>query len=584
MKLRTWLVCVALVAVTDGFSRHFDLIIAGGTVVDGTGAARRVTDVGVIGDTIVAVGDLTGSTADRRVEAKGLLVTPGFIDPHAHVADGRHGADGLRSRDPKRRAAQNFVLQGITTGVTNPDGGQTEPLPVQRQALETDGIGINVALLTGHEFLRQAVMGKERSRPATADEVKAMKAMLEKSLAEEGSFGLSTGLEYVSMLSCETSELVALARSLVPYGGLYHAHQRSQGSAPMWYKPSLHGAKPPPTFEQALNESMQVAETGATVLVTHIKAWGPGYRGNAQKYVDIIQAGRDRGLRVFCDLYPYFSAGSDGGFVMLPPWAFGVSDRELMNTDASNPTENNFTKALDLVLKDPSRRADLARDIQNAVDLKGGEDAIMVLNFKNAAYNGKSIGAVAKERGLSLLDLAIAFQHEGDPLMPGGVKLRAVSMDTRDVATYYRQPWTATGTDGWIVLPEEAVGTKKYLSTNQRCFGTFTRRLALISEEMKVDSLEEAVRKSTTLSAEIANIPDRGRLTPGYKADILVIDLANLRDSTTLAEPSVYPTGMQYVWVNGTAVVENGKATLKLPGKVLDPLGRPAKRSKLAAN
>ncbi|WP_438481724.1 N-acyl-D-amino-acid deacylase family protein [Oleiharenicola lentus] len=573
-------VCLAA-ATVNAFSapRNFDLILAGGTVIDGTGAARRIADVGVIGDTIEAIGDLSKSTATRKIDARGRLVTPGFIDAHAHVADNLLGSNGLLSPDKRRRAAQNFLLQGITTGMGNPDGSQVEPVITQRRRLEAAGIGINVALFNGHNYLRAQVMGKDTQRPAKPAEIERMQAMLVKSLTEEGSFGMSTGLEYDSMLFSDTHELVALASALVPYGGIYTAHQRSQGIAPMWYKPSVHKAVTPPTFEGSLRESIAVAETGVTTVVTHIKAWGPGYRGHADKYIALLQDARDRGARIFCDLYPFVSAGSDGGFVMLPPWLFGVTGMAQVNTDraAAAIEKTDYRAAFEKEIQRGARVDDIARDVQNQVDLKGGAEQVFVLNYPDASYVGKNIATLMHERNLSLVDLAIALQREGDPTLPGGVKLRAVSMELRDVQAFYRQSWTMTGTDGWIVLPEEAVGPAKYLSTNQRCFGTFIRRLTDISIEQKVDSLEEAVRKSSGLTAEVFNIPDRGRIAPGMKADLLIIDLENLRDHTTLAEPSVYPTGVEYVWVNGALVVEKGKCTLALPGRVLDPVRRAVK-------
>jgi N-acyl-D-amino-acid deacylase len=559
--------------------RQFDVIIAGGTVIDGTGATRRIADVGVIGDTIEAIGDLSTSTAKTRIDATGRIVAPGFIDAHAHVVDRQIGTEDLKSADRRYRAAQNFLLQGITTGIGNQDGAQSEPLPSLRQRLESAGIGINVALMNGHNYFRRQVMGKDSQRPANAGEIARMQEMLAHSLATEGSFGLSTGLEYDSMLFSNTAELVELAKTLVPYGGIYQAHQRSQGIAPMWYKPSVHKLNPPPTLEEALRESIAVAETGATTIITHIKTWGPGYRSQAPKYIAMLQAARDKGARLFCDLYPYVSAGSDGGFVILPPWLLGATGMQQVNTNSAEAAteKTNYREIMERELKRVTNREDLARDVQNQVDLKGGADNIFILSYRDPAYVGKSIGMIMRERNLGLLDLSIALQREGDPTLPGGIKLRAVSMDEQDVLAFYRLPWTMTGTDGWIVLPEEATGTKKYFGTNQRCFGTFIRRIAQVSVEQQADSLEEAVRKSSGLTAEVFGIHDRGRIAPGLKADLLIIDLANLHDLTTLAEPSVYPTGIEYVWVNGVPVVEKGKCTLTLPGRVLNPAHRPAK-------
>ncbi len=579
MRKTTSIGLAFLVSFGAAAARDYDLIIRGGTVIDGTGSMRRVTDIGVNGDTIVAVGNLSADKAKTELKVPGLVVTPGFIDMHAHL----DRTEGLLSKDPRRRAAQNFVAQGITTGAVNPDGRQPPSLLQERRDLESGGIGVNVALFNGHNTLRAMVMKKDgkqdEERPATKEEIEKMKAILRRGLEEEGSFGLTLGVEYYSGQYATADELVALASVLPSYGGIYTSHLRSQGISPMWYKPSVHKNIVPPTLEDSLKETVRVAEeTGAVTVVTHMKGWGPGYRGEAKKWIAFMQASRDRGAKLFMDLYSFDSTGSDGSFEMLPPWSVGgrMSERDEIKVDY----RANLKAALE---KSPTALADLERDVDHQVALKGGADAIVVLDYKDPSYIGKTVADLMKLRKMNATELAIALQNEGDPNKPGGVKLRALSLDEKDVEAYYAQPWAATGTDGWIVLPEEAVGAAKYLNTNRRCFGTYPRRLAYISQEQKVDTLEEAIRKCCGLPAEILNIPDRGRLMPGMKADIVILDMANLRDNTTVAEPNVYPSGIQYVYVNGVAAVKDGQRTLALAGRVLDPVGRPAQMNKLAA-
>jgi N-acyl-D-aspartate/D-glutamate deacylase len=181
------------------------------------------------------------------------------------------------------------------------------------------------------------------------------------------------------------------------------------------------------------------------------------------------------------------------------------------------------------------------------------------------------------QRKQSLLDCVIALQLEGDRSKQGGVKLRAFSMDEHDVELFVKQPWCAGSTDGWIVLPGTAVGPLKYVNTNRRCFGSFPRRLAHFVRDQHSDTLEEQVRKCSGLPAEILNLRDRGRIAPGYKADLALIDLANLTDHTTFLEPNEYATGIDYVFVNGVAVIDAGSRTLALPGRVLEPAGRSVK-------
>jgi N-acyl-D-amino-acid deacylase len=552
MKTTAGLMLACCVMIGSAAARDFDLIIRKGTVIDGTGAARRVTDIGIVGDTIVAVGNLAGSKGKTELAVPGLVVTPGFIDMHAHL----DREEGLLSKDVRRRAAQNYVGQGITSAAINPDGRQPPSLLQERRDMEKAGIGVNVALFNGHNALRAMVMNKDEERPATKEEIEKMKAILRRGLEQEGSFGLSLGVEYYSGQYATADELVDLASVLPAYGGIYTSHLRSQGISPMWYKPSVHKNIKAPTLEDSLKETIRVAEeTGATTVVTHMKGWGPGYRGEAKKWIEVLQASRNRGAKLFMDVYSFDSTGSDGDFVLLPPWSMGgrITARDNIAVDY----RANLKSALE---KSSSALADLEIDVEHQVALKGGPSSVVVLEYKDPSYVGKTLAELMKLRKMNATELAIALQNEGDPNKPGGVKMRALSLDEKDVEAYYAQPWAATSTDGWVVLPEEAVGPLKYLGTNRRCFGTYPRRLALISQEHKVDSLEEAIRKSTSLPAEILNLPDRGRIAPGMKADIVVLDMATLQDNTTVAEPNVYPSGVQHVYVNGVAAVKDGQS------------------------
>lgn len=550
--------------------RRFDILVRGGEIIDGSGSPRYRADIGIVGDEIVAIGRLEEAAASRIVDAKGRIVTPGFIDMHSHVAEGESGETGLLSADRRRRAAQNFVAQGITTCVANPDGGQTMPLSRQRRLLTKKGIGPNVILLSGHSGMRREVMRGDVDRPATAEEIRRMQQRLQSDLAREGSFGMSLGLEYDDARHASLEEELALGRVLSLYGGIFIPHLRSQGISPMWYRPSADKKAPPPTLDQSIDETLQVAQsTGATVVFTHMKAWGPGYRGQASRLIERLQQSRDRGARVYMDVYPYDSSASDGDFVALPPWAFEPESQQ-------QRAPFDYSAALEAVLAgaDPARMQDLALDVRHQIALKGGAANVRVLEFPRAEYVGKSYAELMALRGLDEVGLAIALQREGEPQRPGGSRMRSFSMEEQDIARFYSLDWCAVSTDGWIVLPEEAVGELKYSNTNRRLFGSYPRRLAYFSQERGVDSLEHAVRSASGLPAQILNLRDRGRLEMGMKADVVVLDMGALRDNTTYLEPSVYPSGVEYVLVNGRFVVDAGERTLALPGRVLAPAGR----------
>lgn len=547
--------------------RHFDLLVRGGVIIDGSGAPRYRADLGIIRDEIAAIGVLPTATADRTIDARDRIVTPGFIDMHAHLTDGDYGANGLLSTDRRRRAAQNFVSQGITTALTNSDGFQDIPLPRLRKQLLKNGFGLNVAMLNGHGDLRRIVMKDDTRRAPTAIEIRRMQHRLQRGLARDGSFGISLGIEYEPAHDTSVEEQLALGEVLRDYNGIFIPHLRSQGSAPMWYRPSQSQGVKPPTLDDSIEETLRVAEeTGATVVFTHMKAWGPGYRGNSARIIARLQAARERGARVFMDVYPYDSAGSDGNFVAIPTWAFGPGTEQ---------KDFDFSRALEAALADAGEtwKEQLGMDIQHQIALKGGAENVRILEFPNAQYVGKSYAELMALRNLDEIELALALQREGDARHPGGARMRAFSMAESDIENFFRLDWCALSTDGWIVLPEEAVGELKYVETNRRLFGTYPRRLAHYSLERKVDTLEHAVRAASGLPAQILNLNDRGRIAVGLKADVLVLDLAKLRDNTTYIEPSVYPSGVDYVLVNGELAVDNGQRTLALAGRILIPSG-----------
>lgn len=563
----------SLVAATpvnaDGISpsapvRRFDILIRNGWIVDGEGSPRYRADLAINGDEIVAIGRFPHATAVRVIDANGHIITPGFFDMHAHVADGSFGEKGLLSTDVRRREARNFVAQGITTAVANPDGYQSMPLPEQRARLESLGIGLNVVLLNGHSGLRREAMHGDVGRAATIEEIRHMRAQVQRDLEAGDSFGMSLGVEYDDARYSSIEEQLALGAVLAQYNGIFSPHLRSQGPAPSWYQPSHDAGKHVPTLDDALQETLRVAEeTGAIVVLTHMKARGRGYRGEAQRIVRGLEAARQRGARVYMDVYPYDSADSDSAFVAIPSWMFGKTSGTKSPFDYAAAFERRWTKA------DARQRAAFKRDLLYQIDYRGGVEGIRILDYPRQEYIGKTFGELMRLRNLEEMELAIALQVEGDRYRPGGALMRSFSMDSHDIETFYQLDWCAMSTDGWIVLPEEAVGANRYVGTHQRLFGSYPRRLRYFSQERGVDSLEHAVRSASGLPSDILSIHDRGRLAAGMKADIVVLDLEELKDNTSYLEPSVYPGGIEFVLINGQFVVDGGRRTTALPGRVL---------------
>ncbi|MEM1126803.1 MAG: D-aminoacylase [Bacteroidota bacterium] len=541
-------------------SAAFDLVIRGGRVMDGTGNPWVYADVGVRDGRIAAVGDLRDAVADRVIDATGLVVAPGFIDLHSHADDGARASGGLRDDDPQRRAAPNLVMQGITTVVVNQDGRSPWPIREQRTLIESLGIGPNAILLVGHGTVRREAMGPEFRRPATAEEVATMQALVRQGL-DEGAWGLSAGLEYTPGRWSTTDEVVAVAQEIVPYGGVYIAHQRSEGADPMWYWPTQDSLGTPTLIDGVL-ETIEVGErTGATVVASHLKAKGAHYWGTSQAVIQLIEAARARGVSVWGDQYPYTTSGTDGNTVLLPRWPF-AADR--WPTTRSNRNPFNYTAALENLLQDPEMAARIERDVRHEIRRRGGPQQLLVLEHPEDAYVGQTLGALAMAQERSPVEMAFQLQRDGDPHRLGGGRLRGFSMSEVDVDAYAAQPWMATVTDGGIALLNDR-------PVHPRFYGAFPRKLRRYAMERGALSVDDAVRSATSLPAHILGLRDRGQVREGFAADLVVMDLETLRDRATPFEPHQYPDGIVHVLINGELAVEDGAPTFALLGQVLTP-------------
>ncbi|HEY7820603.1 MAG TPA: amidohydrolase family protein [Vicinamibacteria bacterium] len=539
----------------------FDVLLTGGRVIDGTGNPWFPADVAVRDGRIVAVGNLARRKAARTLNVEGLVIAPGFIDLHSH-ADGLD-EDGLRSNDAKRRAAPNLVSQGITTLVVNQDGGSPYSIAAQKQELETKKFGPNAVLLVGHNTVRAMVMAENKNDPfadaeiarmqrlAKPEEIEAMKRLVVEGM-QAGAYGMSAGLEYVPGRWSDTEEVVALVSELAPYDGVFIEHERASGADPMWYLPSM--AEPgQPTFLDSIEESIEIAErTGVMTVATHAKARGADYWGSSRAAVQLIARARDRGVRIFADHYPYNTTGSDGGTRLIPAWVREENE------------ELSWIQALDAVLANPEKAAALRQDVLHEVNRRGGAENIVVMEFPDPSYVGKSVLELMRELDMDPLELAVHLQREGKPGDRGGARLRGYSLSEIDVEIYAAEPWMATASDAGIALPEDGFVHARY-------YGTFPRKIRWYAMERAKLSIEDAIRSSTSLPAQILGFRSRGLLREGFHADIAVLDLPKVKDAATFFEPHRYAEGVVHVLVGGVPVVENGKLTWALPGKVITP-------------
>ncbi|NIR48815.1 amidohydrolase family protein [candidate division KSB1 bacterium] len=570
----------ALIALQDAFgfqsiTKHeFDILIINGRILDGTGNPWFEGDVGIRDGRIVAVGELQVKSAVRTIDVQGKYVTPGFIDLHSHADDTQEigSTKGLRSRDPKRRAAPNLVSQGITTVVVNQDGRSPTSIAQQRGQLEQSRFGPNAVLLVGHNTIRALAMAqnaeqefssdeiKKMQRHATDEEIATMRQLLKQGM-EAGAYGLSAGLEYIPGRWSSTEEIVALVEEIVPFGGVYICHERSSGAEPMWYLPS-YGNDQQPTFLDNIVELIEVGErTGATVVATHIKARGANFWGSSHAAIQLINRARKRGVQIWADQYPYNTSGSDGNTRLIPGWIRGD---EIIRFSANPNDKKNYAEAVRTVLNQPGRAEKLRADILHEVTRRGGAENIIVMDYPDSSFIGKSLRELANDLNLSLVDLAIKLQLEGFPDRRGGAQLRGFSMSEMDVEAYGAQPWTATASDAGVALPGDD-------PVHARFYGTFPRKIREYAVERGILSVADAVRSATSLPAQILGFRNRGLIREGFHADLVIFDLDRLRDTATFFEPHQYAEGIEYVAINGEFVVEDGEFTYTLPGVVITP-------------
>jgi len=554
--MRTRILSALLLALSLA-GADYDLLIRNARILDGSGNPWYPGDVAVAGGRIGAVGNLGGATAARVIEAGGKILAPGFIDLHSH-------SDGGIGR-PELRHNLNMVAQGITLSVVNQDGRQPSwPLAGQKALYERQGLGNNVILMVGHGTVRSRVMGSRADQPATDDDIRAMQQLVELGM-REGGFGLSTGLEYVPGRFSEPREVIELTRVVKPFGGVDISHERSEGADPMW----KNASDPTPSVDllEAVMETIEIGrQTGVPVVCSHLKAKGANYWGSSYAAMRLIAEARERGIDVYADQYPYDTSGSDGATVLIPLWALAPPGTRVRGQIEAGGRERfrNSKENLQAHLVDPETARKVRADVEHEIARRGGADRIVVYDFPDPRYVEKSLAWIAADRKLSPVDAAIWILRNGHDRMTGGARMRGFSLSELDIDHIMRHDFTATCTDGDTVAFGEGV-------PHARFYGAFPRKIRRYVFERTTISLPFAIRSMTSLPAQILGLKDRGQIQAGYWADLVLFDPETIADKATFTQPHQYPTGILHVFVNGVAVVDEGKLTRATPGRVLTP-------------
>ncbi len=554
---------LVLVLLVSGCTRvaDYDLIIRGGTVYDGTGTAPYIADVAVNADTIAAVGDLADVRGAEEINAEGLAVAPGFINmlswaTESLIIDGRSLSDlsqGVTlevfgegvSNGPLNARMREELWDLFVAQVGSEDeaavllGGKQIPwttLDEYLSFLESKGVSTNVASLIGAATVRQHVIGEDDRAP-TAEELARMQDLVREAMAG-GALGVGSSLIYVPGLFASTDELTALALAAGEYDGVYTSHIRSEGGRLL----------------ESIEELIQIArDAGVRGHIYHLKAAGRNNWHKMEAVVERVNEARSEGLAITADIYTYV-AGATGLDAAMPP---DVRAGGMMAWHAR--------------LHDPIVRARMETEMMTPSDdwenlmLEAGPENVMLTGFRNEAlreYMGMRLTEIADLRGTSVPATVMDLVKE-DTSRVGAVYFL---MDESNVHLKLRQPWVAIDSDAVSLAPE---GASLNSMVHPRTYGSFARLLAKYVREEQVLTLEEAVRRMTSLPASVLSIDRRGLIEKGYFGDIAVFDPLTIQDHATFEEPHQLATGMYYVFVNGTRVLDNGEHTGAMPGRVV---------------
>ncbi len=496
----------------------YDLLVTNARVVDGTGNPWFRADIGIKNGRIARIGRLNVGEAARVIDARGQVVAPGFIDVHTHVESIYQYPE-----------AENFVRMGVTSLVTGNCGFSDTDIAKFLGKIKETPLAANIATLIAHGSVRRDVLGLENRAP-TPEELRRMEAIVEQAM-RDGAVGLSTGLIYVPGTYAKTDEVVALARVAARFGGVYATHMRNEGN----------------DVVPAIRESLHIGEqAGMPVEISHFKISSRKLWGQSPQTIEMVREARRRGLAVTVDQYAY-PASSTSLDSRLPSWLLEGGREEGKKR-----------------LADKRVRARVLREVKQAQKESGFKDfdyAVVATYEPNPSFNGKSIAAITREvRGKK--DVESQIEQMLEMYMAGGAGMVYHGMSEQDVQNIMREPFTMIASDSGIRKVGEGMPHPRGYGNNARVLGRYVRELKLLS-------LEDAIRKMTSLPAQTFNLRDRGLLREGFAADIVIFDDATIIDRATFEQPHQFPLGISYVIVNGEAVVAEGQMTGAHPGQPL---------------
>ncbi|WP_020469943.1 N-acyl-D-amino-acid deacylase family protein [Zavarzinella formosa] len=495
-----------------------DVVIRGATLYDGSGKPGVIGDIAIAGERIVAIGKVEVVGKPREIDGKSLVVAPGFIDLHTHCDT---GAPTIAQSTGKLN--KNYLTQGVTTVVTGNCGSGPVNAKDFYDKLDKNGIGTNVAHLATHNSIRSVAMGNSNRAP-TAEELAKMEQLVDQAM-KDGVWGLSTGLIYTPGTYSETTELIALAKVAAKHKGMYTSHIRDEGSGLL----------------NAIGEALRIGrEAKLPVHISHIKASGKGTWGRSGDAVSLIKKAIADGQEVTADQYPYIASSTSLSATVIPSRFRDGTSKEYKDR-----------------LGDPEKGEQIRKAVDAAMKSRDGGKTIQIARYgPNPKWQGKNLKEIAEAEKKSSTDIVIEIEKNG------GAGVVNFGMSEEDVRVYMKQPFVATASDGSVHLPGATV-------PHPRSYGTFPRKIGRYCLADGLLPLEQAIRSSSGLPADILHLPERGYLKPGYFADVVVFDPKTFKDTATYDKPHQYAEGVKYLFVNGKMVIDGGEVKEVFGGKAL---------------